>query len=79
MHVNCAIMAMLYTNSILNQLWNMPVVFKMRDSVPSATYSRVCNVLRLYGESGSSLQATYKVYRICNDSYSSYSSVDPAR
>ena len=33
------------------------VVFKMRDSVPSARYSPVCNVLPncVYGESGSSL------------------------
>ena len=31
------------------------VVFKMRKSVPSARYSRICNVLHLYGESGSFL------------------------
>ena len=29
-----------------NQPWNTMVVFKMRDSVPSARYSSVCNVLR---------------------------------
>ena len=38
--------AMLYTYSIGNQPWNTMVVFKMRDSVPSARYSSVCNVLR---------------------------------
>ena len=37
---------MLYTRSIGNQPWNTMVVFKMRDSVPSASYSSVCNVLR---------------------------------
>ena len=44
-YVNCAIIAMLYTHSIGNQPWNLMVVFKMRDSVPSASYSSVCNVL----------------------------------
>ena len=37
-HLNCAIMAMLYTHSIGNQLQNSMVVFKMRDSVPSVRY-----------------------------------------
>ena len=45
-HVNCAIMAMLYTHSIGNPPQNTMVVFKMRDSVPSARYSPICNVLR---------------------------------
>ena len=31
------------------------MVFKISDIVPSARYSTVCNVLRLYGASGSSL------------------------
>ena len=48
MHVNCAIIAMLNTNSIENQLQNAMVVFKRRDSVPSASYSSVCNVLCLW-------------------------------
>ena len=50
MLVNCAIMAMLmlYTHSIGNQLQNTMVVFKMHDSVPSARYSPVCNVLCLW-------------------------------
>ena len=38
-HVNCAIMLMLYTHSIGNPPENTMVVFKMRDSVPSARYS----------------------------------------
>ena len=38
-------MAMLYTHWIGNQLYNTMVVFKLRDSVPSARYSRVFNVL----------------------------------
>ena len=64
-HVNCAIMAMLYTHSIGNQPQNMMVVFKMRDSVPSPRYSPVCNVLR---QLKTSLIPTYRVYRLC-DSY----------
>ena len=59
--VNCAIMAMLYTHSIGNQLWNTMVVFKMRDSVPSARYSPVCNVLRQWK---TSLIPIYRVYRL---------------
>ena len=35
------------------------VVFKMRDSVPSARYSPVCNVLRQWK---TSLIPTYRVY-----------------
>ena len=46
------------------------VVFKMRDSVPSARYSPVCNVLRQWK---TSLIPTYRVYRLY-DSY--YSPVD---
>ena len=38
-------MAKLYTHSIGNPPQNTMVVFKMRDSVPSARYSPVCNVL----------------------------------
>ena len=37
------------------------VVFKMRDSVHSARYSSVCNVLRLWSIS---LIPTYRVYRL---------------
>ena len=39
----------------------MIVVFKMRDSVPSARYSSVCNVLSLWRIS---LIPTYSVYRL---------------
>ena len=45
-YVNVRYIAMLYTYSIGNQPKNTMVVFKMRDSVPSARYSSVCNVLR---------------------------------
>ena len=54
-------MTMLYTHSIGNQLQNTMVVFKMRDSVPSARYSPVCNVLRQWK---TSLIPTYRVYRL---------------
>ena len=37
------------------------VVFKMRDSVPSASYSSVCNVLRQWNIP---LIPTYRVYRL---------------
>ena len=47
-YLNCAIIAVLYTNSIGNQPKNTIVVFIMRDSVPSARYSSVCNVLCLW-------------------------------
>ena len=60
-HVNCAIMAMLYTHPIGNQPWNTMVVFKMRESVPTARYSPVCNVLRQWK---TSLILTYRVYRL---------------
>ena len=39
----------------------MMVVFKMHDSVPSASYSSVCNVLRQWSIS---LIPTYRVYRL---------------
>ena len=39
-------MAMLYTYSIGNMSQNTMVVLKMRDSVPSARYFPICNVLR---------------------------------
>ena len=54
MHVNCAIMAMLYIHSIGNQLLNTMMVFKMHDSVPSTSippFVMYC----VNGESGSSL------------------------
>ena len=51
------------------------VVFKMRDSLPSARYPPVCNVLRQWK---TSLILTYRVYRLC-DSYSYYSPVDLSR
>ena len=60
-YVNWAIIAMLYTHSIGNQLYNTIVVFKMRDSVPNVGYSRVCNVLHLWRIL---LLPTYRVYRI---------------
>ena len=46
-HVKLRYIAMLYSYSIGNQPQNTMVVFKMRDSVPSARYSSVCNVLRV--------------------------------
>ena len=51
----------LYIHSIGKQPLNMMVVFKMRDSVPSARYSSVCNVLRLWRIS---LIPTYRLYRL---------------
>ena len=60
-YVNCAIIAMLYTHSIGNQPLNTMEMFKMRDSVPSASYSSVCNVLR-HGASRSSLLTTSVSY-----------------
>ena len=42
-HINCTIMAMLYTYSIGNQLYNLVVIFKMHDSVPNVRYFRICN------------------------------------
>ena len=60
-YVNCAIIAMLYTHLIGNQPYNTMVVFKMCDSVPSARYSSVCNVLRQWRIW---LIPTYRVYRL---------------
>ena len=60
-YVNCVIIAMLYIHSIGNQPLNTVVVFKMRDSVPSVSYSSVCNVLRQWSIS---LIPTYRVYRL---------------
>ena len=51
------------------------VVFKMRESVPTARYSPVCNVLRQWK---TSLILTYRVYRLY-DSYSYSSPVDLPR
>ena len=51
------------------------VVFKMCDSLTSAIYSPVCNVLRQWK---TSLIPTYRVYRLY-DSYSYYSPVDLPR
>ena len=53
--------AILYTHSIGNQPLNTMVVFKMRDSVPSTRYSRVCNVLRQWNIP---FIPTYRVYRL---------------
>ena len=50
-NVHCAIIAIVYTHLIGNQLYNTMVVFKKQDSVG---YSNVCNVLCL-GESCSSI------------------------
>ena len=44
-YVNLRYMARVYTHSIVNQLYNTIVVFKLGDIVPSASYSSVCNVL----------------------------------
>ena len=60
-HINCAIIAMLYTHSDGNPLHNTTVVFKMRDSVPSARYPPICNVLRQWK---TSLIPIYRVYRL---------------
>ena len=45
------------------------VVFKMRDSVPSARYSSVCNVLRLWRIS---LIPTYRVYGLYDTDFMIY-------
>ena len=42
------------------------VVFKMRESVPTARYSPVCNVLRQWK---TSLIFTYRVYRLYDNYY----------
>ena len=64
--MNCAIMAMLYTHSIGNQPQNTMVVFKMRDSVPSARYPPICNVLRQWK---TSLIPIYRIYRLYDNDY----------
>ena len=46
-YVQLRYIAMLYTHSFGNQPYNMMVMFKMRDSVHSARYYSVCNVLCL--------------------------------
>ena len=58
-YVKLRFIAMLYTHSVGNQPWNTMVVFKMCDSVPSARYSSICNLLRLWSIS---LIPTYRVY-----------------
>ena len=60
-YANMRYLAMLYTHSIGNQPENTMVVLKMRDSVPSARYSSICNVLRLWKIS---LIPTYRVYQL---------------
>ena len=60
-----------YRKSAVEQM----VVFKMRESVPTARYSPVCNVLRQWK---TSLILTYRVYRLY-DSYSYSSPVDLPR
>ena len=64
-HINCAIMAMLYTHSIGNQLYNTMVVFKIRDSVPSARYSRLCNVLSMENLIFNKVKMILLVFIIC--------------
>ena len=60
-YVKLHYIAMLCTHSIGNLPYNMMVVFKMCDSVPTARYSSVRNVLCLWRIS---LISTYKVYRL---------------
>ena len=48
-------MAMLYTHAIGNQPLNTMVLFKMRESVPTARYSPVCNMYCVNGKPRSSL------------------------
>ena len=57
-------MAMLYTHSIVNQLYNMTVVFKVRNSIPSVRYSSFFNVVRLWRIS---LIPTCRVYGLYDD------------
>ena len=52
-------MALLCTHSIGNPPQNPMVEFKMRNSVPSARYSPICNVLRQWK---TSLIPIYRVY-----------------
>ena len=63
-NVQLRYIAILYTHLIGNQPKNTMVVFKIRDSVPSARYSSVRNVLRLWRIS---LIPTYRVYRLYDD------------
>ena len=58
-YVKLRYIEMLYTHSIENQPLNTMVGFKMRDSVPTARYSSVCNVLCLWNIS---VILTYRVY-----------------
>ena len=55
-----------YSEVIHSFVWKSAIeqdgVFKMRDSVPRASYSSVCNVL-LNGASRSALLIEYRVYR----------------
>ena len=60
-------MAMLYTHSIGNPLQNTMVVFKMRDSVPSARYSPICNVLRQWKTSLIPIYRVYQLYDISKE------------
>ena len=62
---NCAIMAILYTHSIGNPPLNTMVVFKMRDSVPNARYSPICNVLRQWKTLLIPIYRVYRLYDIC--------------
>ena len=63
-YIKLRYIAMLYTHWIGNQPLNTMVVFKMRDSVPSTSYSSVCNVLCQWSIS---LIPTYRVYRLYDD------------
>ena len=58
-----------YAASLIgNPPLNKMVVFKMRDSVPSARYSPICNVLRQWK---TSLIPIYRVYRLYDKYYES--------
>ena len=59
--------AMLYTHSIGNPRQNTMVVFIMRDSVPSARYSPICNVLRQWKTSLIPIYRVYRLYDIKNE------------
>ena len=58
-------MAILYNHSIENPPQNPMVVFKMRDSIPSARYSPICNVLRLWKTS----LIPIRVYRLYDNKF----------
>ena len=71
-YVNLRYIAILYTYSIGNQLYNTMAVFKMRDSVPNARYSSVCNVLhqwRIW------LIPTYRGYRLYDTPYEGFARI----